>query len=79
MFLLRTLLARASQNGETAVFHVHPWEFDPDPPKAPGVSWRERFIHYRGLGRTEKRLENLLSAFHFTSVFRGLEKGGWLS
>jgi polysaccharide deacetylase family protein (PEP-CTERM system associated) len=52
---------------QSAVFYIHPWEFDPDQPRlpAPAVS---RFRHYHNLKTTEDRLRRLLAAFRFGPV-----------
>ena len=75
------LLARAFRErgecGEAGMFYVHPWEIDPDQPRL-DLPWLTRTRHYRGLARTEGRLERLLAAFPFTSVARrfGLDQSG---
>ena len=63
--------------GEAGMFYVHPWEIDPDQPRL-DLPWLTRTRHYRGLARTEGRLERLLAAFPFTSVARrfGLDQSG---
>lgn len=57
------------------VFYLHPWEVDPEQPRA-DVGRLSRFRHYTNLDRTEARLERLLQAFRFDSmetVLAGLE------
>jgi polysaccharide deacetylase family protein (PEP-CTERM system associated) len=49
------------------VFYLHPWEVDPDQPRA-DVGRLSRFRHYTNLDRTEARLERLLQEFRFDSM-----------
>ncbi|HUW33551.1 MAG TPA: XrtA system polysaccharide deacetylase [Planctomycetota bacterium] len=49
------------------VFYVHPWEVDPNQPYLK-ISLGKRFRHYYNLGKTEKRLDRLLSDFRFTTM-----------
>ncbi len=60
-------LRQAEGEGRPGVFYIHPWELDPDQPRLP-VPLKTKLRHYRGLKRTAKRLERLLSEFRFTSV-----------
>lgn len=46
-----------------AIFYFHPWEIDVTQPRIPGVSWKSRFRHYVNIGKTESRLNQLLSDF----------------
>lgn len=56
--VLREIEGR-NQRGERAVFWVHPWEFDPDPPQVtlPLGLW---FAHYFRLAGFASRLEQVL-------------------
>lgn len=45
------------------VFYCHPWEFDPDQPRVPGISLKSRFRHYVNLGAMERRIARLLHDF----------------
>jgi hypothetical protein len=56
--------------------YFHPWELDPDQPRLQG-SWKSRLRHYRGLTKTETRLQEILSAGTFqpfVDFVRGLEE-----
>jgi polysaccharide deacetylase family protein (PEP-CTERM system associated) len=53
--------------GQPVIFYLHPWEIDPRQPRFP-VSTLKRLRHYANLGRTEARLERLLSDFRFDSI-----------
>jgi polysaccharide deacetylase family protein (PEP-CTERM system associated) len=48
--------------------YVHPWEIDPDQPRLGVGSRVSRFRHYVNLGRTERKLNALLSRFHFATL-----------
>lgn len=43
--------------------YCHPWEFDPEQPRANGVSTLNRFRHYHNLAKTFNRLEHFLEKF----------------
>jgi polysaccharide deacetylase family protein (PEP-CTERM system associated) len=51
----------------SAIVYVHPWELDPDQPKMRG-NRLSMFRHYVNLGKTESRLNSLLSSFKFHSI-----------
>jgi polysaccharide deacetylase family protein (PEP-CTERM system associated) len=53
-----------------AIFYFHPWEIDPHQPRIAGVALKTRFRHYLNLHRTEERLAQLLSDFHWDRVDR---------
>ena len=60
-------LARVNQEGEPAVFYVHPWEIDPQQPLIDigrVSTWRHRV----GLHKTLDRLEQLCSDFSFGTI-----------
>ncbi len=50
--------------GRPVMVYFHPWELDPDQPRLRG-SWKSRLRHYRGLAKTEARLQEILSAGTF--------------
>ena len=52
---------------QPVVLYVHPWELDPDQPRPP-MRRLQRFRHYVGLERAEKKLAALLARFRFTTV-----------
>jgi polysaccharide deacetylase family protein (PEP-CTERM system associated) len=58
------------QDGRSAIFYCHPWEFDPAQPRVTGIGWKTRFRHYVNLERTEARLERLLRDFRWDRVDR---------
>lgn len=64
------------REGRPVMVYFHPWELDPDQPRLEG-SWRSRLRHYRGLEKTESRLEEILAAGTFQpfiSFVRGLQE-----
>lgn len=63
-------IRRLNDQGEPAVFYLHPWEIDPGQPRL-SAGMLGRFRHYRNLGETERRLRALLNDFRFAPV-RGL-------
>ena len=56
------------QEKEPFIFYLHPWEVDPDQPKASNAGWKSRFRHYHNLGKTEERLHSLLKEFRFGPI-----------
>jgi polysaccharide deacetylase family protein (PEP-CTERM system associated) len=62
----RAALARVNRHDRLpAVFYIHPWEVDPDQPRAKGVSAKSRFRHYINLSRTGDRLRRLTRDFRW--------------
>jgi polysaccharide deacetylase family protein (PEP-CTERM system associated) len=64
------------QEGQPFMIYFHPWELDPEQPRLQG-SWKSRLRHYRGLGKTESRLEEILAAGAFqpfVNFVRGFER-----
>lgn len=56
-----------------AVFYIHPWEVDPDQPRARGVSAKSQFRHYTNLSRTRGRLARLAGEFCWDRIDRTFE------
>lgn len=54
----------------SGVFYFHPWETDPEQPRIPGVSTKNRVRHYLNLTRTVPRIERLTRDFHFDRMDR---------
>jgi polysaccharide deacetylase family protein (PEP-CTERM system associated) len=50
------------------LFYVHPWEFDPDQPRAESLPMLSRIRHYTNLDKTKDRFKFLLSDFSFSSI-----------
>lgn len=51
------------------VFYLHPWEIDPEQPRIrEDIPLSYRLRHYTNLGRTERRLEDLLEHFDWQAL-----------
>lgn len=67
----RWALRRVNRDeGRAAIFYFHPWELDPDQPRATGADLRTRFRHYVNLGRMESRMDRLLADFRWDRMDR---------
>lgn len=51
------------KNDDHYMFYCHPWEFDPDQPRANSIGALSRFRHYLNLDKTLNRLDLFLSTF----------------
>lgn len=73
--LVSHALRRMNARGAPGVIYLHPWEVDPEQPRLPG-RLTNRFRHYVGLRRTERKLRHLLQRFDFgtTADFLGLDR-----
>jgi polysaccharide deacetylase family protein (PEP-CTERM system associated) len=58
---------RVNATGDPAVLAVHPWELDPDPPRA-AMPAGLRFAHYFRLGGFPERLRDILKGSSFGSL-----------
>ncbi len=56
------------QSSRPVMFYTHPWEYDPEQPRIPGVGWKSRFRHHVGLHRTGARLARLLQRYRFDTM-----------
>ncbi len=65
-------LARREKEGIPGCVYLHPWELDPDQPRAP-VRGLKRFRHYVNLDKTASKLEALLKSHSFTTMGDALE------
>lgn len=64
--LSRWMLQQVNQrDAQPAIFYCHPWEIDVDQPRVAGIDMKSRFRHYVNIGRTERRLEQLLDDFRW--------------
>lgn len=64
--LTRWMIERVNREDRAAaIFYFHPWEIDHTQPRVPGVNLKTRFRHYVNIGRTERRLDALLSDFRW--------------
>jgi hypothetical protein len=66
----RRALAAMNRAGAPGVLYLHPWELDPDQPRAaPAVIGRVGHLrHYRNLHRTAERVEQLAQEFRFVPL-----------
>ncbi len=71
--LFRQAFHAVEARGERGTFYIHPWEFDPEQPRVPGISWTTRVRHYGGLRGTLPRLRAMFSEFHFDTIGRTFE------
>ncbi len=73
--LTRFGLLQANTAGHPAVFYIHPWELDPEHPRA-SVPRRVAATHYWNLRATEPRLRRLLADMPFTAAADVIEQHG---
>ena len=66
-WLLSLLLKRIEVGGQSIIFYLHPWEFDPQQPKMTG-SPLAKFRHYWNLHKTESRYRRLIRDFRFAPI-----------
>jgi polysaccharide deacetylase family protein (PEP-CTERM system associated) len=66
-FFTKYGIRKCNNKGMPIVFYFHPWELDPDHPEM-NLSFIRKFRHYYNLDKTEKRLEQLLDDFEFTTM-----------
>ncbi len=60
-------LQHLNKKGVAFSFYTHPWEVDPEQPRA-NVSFKSRFRHYTNLERCETRIRRLLGGFKFAPM-----------
>ena len=63
----RALRLINEDEGQPAMVYFHPWELDPEQPRIE-AGWRSRFRHYTNLSTMEKKIERLISDFHFSTL-----------
>lgn len=67
----RAAIARMNQaDGIRAVFYIHPWEVDPEQPRAFDAPLKSRLRHYTNLAKTRDRLRRLTHAFSWDRMDR---------
>ncbi len=72
LWYTRFAIKRFNNDGKPAIMYMHPWEFDTEQPRlnlGKIQSWR----HYHNIDKNLGRLEQLLSAFRWTSFRHYLE------
>jgi polysaccharide deacetylase family protein (PEP-CTERM system associated) len=55
---------------QPAIFYFHPWELDPEQPRVKGAGLKTRVRHYLNLEQSRRRLQRLLTDFHWNRVDR---------
>ncbi len=66
--LSRAMLRHVNKrDGQPANMYFHPWEFDPEQPRPPGLGAKTRLRHYLNQGRALARLERLLVDFSWST------------
>lgn len=58
------------QDRRSGVFYFHPWEVDPEQPRVPGATVKNRVRHYLNLARMTPRIERLVHDFRFDRMDR---------
>ena len=74
--LTRAAVAALERRGRPAALYLHPWEFDPEQPRAQAPRFK-RWRHYLNLKRTLPRLEALLARHRFGTMADVLRQQGW--
>jgi polysaccharide deacetylase family protein (PEP-CTERM system associated) len=71
--VVSSAIASMNKAGAPAVVYLHPWEIDPEQPKLPGRA-SNRWRHWVGMAKLEKKLSSLLDAHSFGTMgeFLGL-------
>lgn len=72
--LTRAGLRSINRSGHSAVFYIHPWEFDPDHPRL-ALPRRIAATHYFNLRSTAARFRRLLRDFQFAPMREVLHVG----
>jgi polysaccharide deacetylase family protein (PEP-CTERM system associated) len=65
--LTRAAFQKRQEVGKSTMFYVHPWEYDPDHPRAP-MEWKAKLTHYARLRKMLPYTESLLKEFKFNTV-----------
>jgi polysaccharide deacetylase family protein (PEP-CTERM system associated) len=65
---IKRAVRRINDQGQSALLYVHPWEFDPEQPIAPGMHPLFRARRYLNLDKTERKWRGLLTDFEFGPV-----------
>ncbi len=63
----------AERRARPGTFYIHPWEFDPDQPRVPGIPLTTRLRHYGGLRHTHSRMRRMFGEFRFGTIRRTFE------
>ncbi len=64
----RRIIRMLNRQGQPAIFYIHPWEFDPDPPRMQGLSLVQRFRSYGSTSLLEMKVSRMLDDFEFVTL-----------
>ncbi len=64
----RWAVRKLEQEGLPANVYLHPWEFDPNPPRLGGLSWLQRIRAYGSTDLLANKLSRLVSEFSFAPI-----------
>jgi polysaccharide deacetylase family protein (PEP-CTERM system associated) len=64
----RRMVRKLNSMGQPAVVYIHPWEFDPDPPRITGLSTLQKYRTYSSTSLLLYKFNKLLKDFEFTTV-----------
>ncbi|MDD5144815.1 MAG: DUF3473 domain-containing protein, partial [Candidatus Pacebacteria bacterium] len=67
LWMIKKGISLVNKEGKPAIIYLHPREIDPLAPKL-DLPFREKAIHYWGIGNTKKKLIALLKGFSFGSI-----------
>jgi len=65
--VFRWMVRQVASRGDPIILFIHPWELDPDQPRL-SADLVSRLRHYRNLGKTSERMQQLLAEFSFGRV-----------
>jgi polysaccharide deacetylase family protein (PEP-CTERM system associated) len=71
-FLIRKAIQSANRQGRSSIVYLHPREIDEHEQKL-DLPFKENFIHYYSVNRTQAKLEHILKSFNFTSISEHLK------
>lgn len=66
--VLRSAYRRLTRASQPAILYLHPWEFDPDQPRVPGVPKLRTIRHRLNLKGSLAKLKKMLQDFEFSTV-----------
>ncbi|NHN32468.1 DUF3473 domain-containing protein [Paenibacillus agricola] len=71
-FLIKGAIRSANRQGKSSIVYLHPREVDAYEQKL-ALPFKENFIHYYNVGKTQKKLEDILKSYSFTSISEHLK------
>jgi hypothetical protein len=72
-FLIKGAIGSANRQGKSSIVYLHPREVDAHEQKL-DLPFKENFIHYYNVGKTQKKLEDILKSYSFTSISEHLKQ-----